>query len=74
MKTLISLVVVVAVVAPTTVLSAADDDDGDTYFRHTVSTGPSAVFAISGESERSSAVGVDYMHRFNPKWEVGVQF
>lgn len=71
-KNLIALVVVVAVVAPTTVFSA--DDDDDSYFRHTVSTGPSAVFPISGESERSSAVGVDYMHRFNPKWEVGVQF
>jgi len=51
----------------------AGDDDSGSYYRHTVSTGPSAVFRISGESERSSAMGVDYMHRLNPKWEVGVQ-
>ena len=50
----------------------ADDDTGFNY-QHTVSSGPSVVFPVSGESERTSSWGADYMYRFNPKWEVGVQ-
>lgn len=63
-----------ALAASLAVWAQPDDDDIATEARHTVSGGPSAVFCLSGETQRSSAVGVDYMHRFNPKWEAGVQF
>ena len=52
----------------------ADDEDIGVVFHHTVSTGPSAVFLLSGDTERSSSAGADYMYRFDPKWETGVQF
>ena len=54
-------------------LAKADDDTGIKY-HHTVSSGLSVVFPVSGESERTSSWGADYMYRFSPKWEVGVQF
>jgi hypothetical protein len=53
-------------------LAKADDDTGIKY-RYTVSCGPSVVFPVSGESERTSSVGADFMYRFSPRWEVGVQ-
>ena len=54
-------------------LAKADDDDTGIKYRHTVSSGPSVVFPVSGESERTSSWGADFMYRFSPKWEVGVQ-
>jgi hypothetical protein len=53
-------------------LAKADDDTGIQY-RYTVSSGPSVVFPVSGESKRTSSMGADFMYRFSPKWEVGVQ-
>ena len=49
-------------------------DESAIEYHHTVSGGPSVGQVIDSDLPSTSAFGFDYLYRFHPKWEVGVQF
>jgi hypothetical protein len=52
----------------------AQDNNGSASFkRHTLTLGAAAARAVTGESESKQEIGSDYLYRFNPRWELGVQ-
>ena len=61
----------------TLALASADDARGgdDTIrFRNTVTAGVTANEVVSESGRQASfSLGFDYLYRFHPKWEVGVQ-
>lgn len=53
--------------------AAGAQEEQETVLHNNLSFGPSYAKVITGGGETAS-LGLDYLYRFNPKWELGVQF
>ncbi len=52
---------------------AQTDENSPIQYPNTVTGGLSAGRVLSGEGEPTSEIGMDWLYRWNPKWETGVQ-
>lgn len=71
-RTLLVLLLFAFVASQGAYAQPAENDTG-IVTRYTISTGPSVVFDLSGEGDPATSWGADFMYRFNPKWEAGLQ-
>jgi len=54
-------------------VSAQSAEDAAIRFHNTVTAGLAISKTFAGDDPRTSEVGFDYLYRFKPRWEVGVQ-
>lgn len=68
------LILLLAVFVAQGSIAQAEGEGEVINFRKTVSIGASIGTVVPREDESTSALGIDYMYRLNPEWEVGIQF
>lgn len=53
---------------------AQSSNDSAIQYRHTVTAGLATSKKVNSNRPRTSDLGFDYLYRFHPKWEVGIQY
>ena len=67
------MILLLAVIVTQGAIVQAEAEEEVVEYRKTLSVGASIGTVVPREDHRTSALGIDYMYRLNPKWEVGAQ-